>query len=138
MSQSIMDAMPKLLIVDDDNLILDCFHYAFPPDQVAVTTATSVAEAMSLFRQHSFDAVVTDIRLTDSSGLQLLQELQSLDGRIPVILMTGHGTAKTAIDAMRNGAIEYLLKPLDLDVLQAVINRAFEASRMARTCQSLR
>jgi DNA-binding NtrC family response regulator len=133
MSQSMTVTLPKLLIVDDDELILECFRYAFPPEQLSLETATTVAGALSLFREHSFDAVVTDIRLTDSTGLQLLQELHAIDGRIPVILMTGHGTAKSAIDAMRHGAFEYLLKPLDLDVLQAVIDQALEASRMART-----
>lgn len=125
--------MPKLLVVDDDSLILDCFRFAFPPEQLTLETAGTVNEAMALFRQHSFDAVVTDIRLPDSSGLQLLQNLQELDVRVPVILMTGHGTANTAIEAMRRGAFEYLLKPLDVDVLQAVIDRALETSRMTRT-----
>ncbi len=125
--------MPKLLVVDDDTLILDCFRFAFPPEQLTLETASTVAEALSLFRLHSFDAVVTDIRLPDSSGLQLLQNLQGLDIRVPVILMTGHGTANTAIEAMRRGAFEYLLKPLDIDVLQAVIDRALETSRMTRT-----
>jgi two-component system nitrogen regulation response regulator GlnG len=77
--------------------------------------------------------VVTDIRLSGTSGLDLLRELQAIDSRVPVILMTGHGTASTAIDAMRRGAFEYLLKPLDLDLLEAVINRALETSRMSRT-----
>ncbi len=125
--------MPKLLVVDDDSLILDCFRFAFPTDQLTLETASTVAEALSLFRLHSFDAVVTDIRLPDASGLQLLQNLQGLDIRVPVILMTGHGTANTAIEAMRRGAFEYLLKPLDIDVLQAVIDRALETSRMTRT-----
>ena len=125
--------MPKLLVVDDDNLILDCFRYAFPPEQLSLETAGNVAQALALFRKHSFDAVVADIRLPDSSGLQLLQNLQELDVRVPVILMTGHGTANTAIEAMRCGAFEYLLKPLDVDVLQAVIDRALETSRMTRT-----
>ncbi|MBC8115177.1 MAG: sigma-54-dependent Fis family transcriptional regulator [Candidatus Saccharimonas sp.] len=125
--------MPKLLVVDDDHLILDCFRYAFPPEQISLETATNAAEALAVFRQQSFDAVVTDVRLPDSSGLQLLQDLQAVDGRVPVILMTGHGTANTAIEAMRRGAFEYLLKPLDLDVLQTVIDRALETSRMTRT-----
>ena len=125
--------MPKLLIVDDDTLILDCFRYAFPPEEFGLETATNAAEALSVFRQQSFDAVVADIRLPDSSGLQLLQDLQALDRRVPVILMTGHGTANTAIEAMRRGAFEYLLKPLDLDALQSVVDRALETSRMTRT-----
>lgn len=125
--------MPKLLVVDDDTLILDCFRYAFATDDVDLHTAKSASEAVTKFRQHNFDAVVTDVRLPTSSGLELLQELHALDGRVPVILMTGHGTANTAIEAMRRGAFEYLLKPLDLEVLLAVVERAFETSRMIRT-----
>ena len=125
--------MSKLLVVDDDTLILDCFRYAFPPEQLSLETATTAAEALSLFRQQTFDAVITDVRLPDSSGLQLLQDLHALDGKVPVILMTGHGTANTAIEAMRRGAFEYLLKPLDLDALQSVVDRALETSRMTRT-----
>ena len=125
--------MPKLLVVDDETLILDCFRYAFASDEMALHTASSAAEALALFSQHAFDAVVTDIRLPGSSGLELLRDLHALDCKVPVILMTGHGTANTAIEAMRQGAFEYLLKPLDLDVLQAVIDRALETSRMIRT-----
>ncbi len=125
--------MPKLLVVDDDGLILDCFRYAFPEEQYTIDTATSATDAMALFRQHSFDAVITDIRLPDASGLSLLQELHDLDRKVPVILMTGQGTANTAIEAMRKGAFEYLLKPLDLDLLQSAIDRALETSRMIRT-----
>jgi two-component system nitrogen regulation response regulator GlnG len=125
--------MPKLLVVDDDKMILDCFRYAFPPEQLDVETASTAAEAVSAFRQIPFDAVVLDIRLPDSSGLELLQALKAIDRRVPVILMTGYGTSSTAIEATRRGAFEYLLKPLDLDLLQAVIDRALETSRMMRT-----
>ncbi len=125
--------MPKLLVVDDDTLILDCFRYTFPAEQIEVETAKTAGEAVSLFRNRSFDVVVTDVRLPDCSGLKLLQDLQELDRKVPVILMTGHGTANTAIEAMRQGAFEYLLKPLDLDALQSVIDRALESSRMVRT-----
>lgn len=124
--------MPKLLVVDDDTLILDCFRYAFPED-VTIDTAATAAEAISLFKEQAFDAVVTDVRLAKSSGLELLRDLRALNSRVPIILMTGHGTANTAIEAMRQGAFEYLLKPLDVDVLQAVLERAFETSRMIRT-----
>ena len=125
--------MPKLLIVDDDTLILDCFRYAIPDEKITIETATSAAQALSVFQNDSYDVVVTDIRLPDSSGLQLLQDLHELDRKVPIILMTGHGTASTAIEAMRKGAFEYLLKPLDPDVLMSVLDRAWEASRMART-----
>jgi len=125
--------MPKLLVVDDDILILDCFRYTFPEDEIGVETASNGSDAIGLFREQSFDLVITDIRLPDLSGLKLLEELHRLDHKVPVILMTGHGTANTAIEAMRSGAFEYLLKPLDLDVLQSVVDRALETSRMTRT-----
>ncbi len=125
--------MPKLLVVDDDELILNCFRYAFPAGHLELVTARTATEAVAAFRSNLPDVVVTDIRLPDSSGLQLLQNLQSIDCRVPVILMTGQGTASTAIEAMRLGAFEYLLKPLDLDSLQLVIDRALETSRMMRT-----
>lgn len=124
--------MPKLLVIDDDALILDCFKYAFPSD-VTILTATSGDDGIALFKQHAFDAVVTDVRLGRTSGLDLLKDLHALNSRVPVILMTGHGSANTAIEAMRQGAFEYLLKPLDPDVLHAVMQRAFETSRMIRT-----
>lgn len=125
--------MPKLLVVDDDTLILDCIRYAIPDDRISIETTTTAAEALSLFRQNSHDVIVTDVRLPDSSGLKLLQDLHELDRKVPIILMTGHGTASTAIEAMRKGAFEYLLKPLDPDTLMSVLDRAWEASRMART-----
>lgn len=123
--------MPNLLVVDDDNLILDCFRYAFESD-VVLHSASNAAEALATFKKHQIDAVVTDIRLPSSSGLELLRELRGIDRRVPVIMMTGHGTANTAIEAMRQGAFEYLLKPLDLDALQSVLDRAFETSRLMR------
>jgi two-component system nitrogen regulation response regulator GlnG len=123
--------MPNLLVVDDDKLILDCFRYAFESD-VVVHSASNAAEALATFKKHQFDAVVTDIRLASTSGLELLRELRFLDKRVPVIMMTGHGTANTAIEAMRQGAFEYLLKPLDVDALQSVLDRAFETSRLMR------
>src|SRR2546428_202174 len=91
-----------------------CGQLSAGGEDVVLHTATTGAEGLSMFRQQTFDAVVTDVRLPSSSGLDLLQELQALDGRVPVILMTGHGTANTAIEAMRRGAFEYLLKPIDL------------------------
>lgn len=125
--------MPKLLVVDDDALILECFRIAFPDEEIDIVTASNASDAITLFRENSFDAVVTDVRLPGGSGLQLLEEFQRLDRKVPVVLMTGHGTANTAIEAMRNGAFEYLLKPLEVHVLQSAVDRALETSRMTRT-----
>lgn len=124
---------PALLVVDDDELILNCFRYAFPPDEFDLQTARTAGEALAQFQQKPCDVVISDVRLPDASGLEVLSKLHALDARVPVILMTGHGTSNIAIEAMRQGAFEYLLKPLDLDALQSVIDRALDAARLTRT-----
>ena len=125
--------MEKLLIIDDDREILQCFFYAFPEHQYEVHSAETASAALELFRQQAFDVVIADIRLPDCSGLELLEQLHQQDARVPVILMTGAGSSNTAIEAIRRGAYHYIVKPFDLDELQLVVSRALQASRMMRT-----
>lgn len=113
-------------------MTLDCFRLLFPKGKVIVLTATSAAEGLELFSEHRPDAVVLDVRLPDLSGLEAFKRLQATDARVPIILITGHGTAETAIEAMRLGAYEYVLKPLDPAPLRDLIARAFETSRLMR------
>jgi two-component system, NtrC family, nitrogen regulation response regulator GlnG len=124
--------MPHLLVIDDEPLILDCFRYAFTEPEVTLTTAMTAAEGIELFSQQRPDAVVLDVVLPDMTGLELCRRLRQEDARVPMILMTGHGTAARAIEAMRLGAYEYLVKPLDPDEIGALVSRAFEISRLMR------
>src|SRR4029079_6873563 len=78
------------------------------------------------------DVVVLDINLPDASGLEAFRRIREIDPRTPVIFITGHGTMATAIEAMRLGAYEYLVKPLELDQLTDLIDRAFAISRLMR------
>lgn len=125
--------MIKLLVIDDEQLILDCFRYGFTAPEYEVSVATSAAAGIEAFLDGSPDVVLLDIRLPDLSGLEAFEKLHRVDPKTPIILMTGHGTAATAIEAMRMGAFEYILKPLDVDALYAVIDSAAETSRMMRT-----
>ncbi len=79
------------------------------------------------------DVVLCDIRLPDISGMEAFEKLHRSDPRVPVILMTGRGTAQTAIEAMQRGAFEYILKPIDADSLIHLVEEAAETSRMTRT-----
>jgi two-component system nitrogen regulation response regulator GlnG len=124
--------MPTLLVIDDDRLVLECLGLAFAGDGVTVLPALTAAAGLAEFERVRPDAVLSDIRLPDLSGLDVLARLRAIDPKVPVVLMTGHGTAETAIEAMRQGAYEYLLKPLDPDVLTAVVQRAFEVGRLMR------
>ena len=125
--------MIKLLVVDDDQLILECFRYAFPHPKYELITATNAADGLALFHAKSPDVVLSDIRLPDLSGLELFQQFHKADVRIPVILMTGQGTAGTAIQAMQAGAFEYILKPFGPETLIPLVESAAETSRLMRT-----
>ncbi|MFZ5831848.1 MAG: response regulator, partial [Planctomycetota bacterium] len=124
--------MQKLLVVDDDPLTLECFRLLFPGDEVDVYTAMSASEGIQEFQSRDPDVVVLDVHLPDQSGLEAIRRFHQADARVPVILMTGYGKADTAIEAMRLGAHDYVVKPLETDSLRTVIRRAFEIGRLMR------
>ena len=122
--------MTKLLVVDDESLILESVQMAFP--EYEVLTCTCGERGRELFQQDQPDVVLCDIRLPDISGMELFQQLHATDSKTPIILMTGQGTAGTAIEAMQLGAYEYVLKPLDPDMLIPLVESALETSRLMR------
>jgi two-component system nitrogen regulation response regulator GlnG len=121
--------MPVLLVVDDDASILHAFRRAFREPAVTLLTAPTAAEGLELAARRRPDVIILDIHLPDQSGLEAFGRIRELDARIPVVFITGHGTTDTAIDAMKRGAYDYLLKPLELDQLRDLVGRAFEISR---------
>ncbi len=124
--------MPTLLVIDDEPSILHFFRRAFPRPETTLLTASTAAEGLERAAGGRPDVVILDINLPDASGLETFERLHQMDPRIPVIFITGHGTTATAIEAMRLGAYEYLLKPLELDQLSDLVERAFEISRLMR------
>ncbi len=124
--------MPTLLVIDDEPAILHFFRRAFHAPETTLVTASTAAEGLEKVIQERPDVVVLDIHLPDQSGLETFGRIHDVDARIPVIFITGHGTADTAIEAMRLGAYEYLLKPLELADLRKLIDRTFEISRLMR------
>lgn len=120
----------RLLVIDDEPLILEAIASAFPDD--CVICCQTAEAGIQDFIDESADVVLCDIRLPDLSGMEAFEKLHRIDARVPIVLMTGHGTSGTAIEAMQRGAFEYILKPLDPDVLIPLIENAAETSRMAR------
>jgi two-component system nitrogen regulation response regulator GlnG len=129
---SLEEAVPTLLVVDDEPSILHFFRRAFNTPEVTLVTASSAAEGLEQVRSSEPDVIVLDVDLAGQSGLQLFRRIKELDSRVPVIFITGHGTTATAIEAMQLGAYEYLLKPLELDQLLDLVDRAFEISRLMK------
>ncbi len=126
--------MQSLLVIDDEASILHAFQRAFrgEPD-LLVLTASSAGEGFELFKLHKPHVVVLDIYLPDRSGMETYQQIRAFDARTPVIFITGHGTTDTAIEAMKSGAFDYLLKPLELAPLRDAVQRALQISRLSHT-----
>jgi two-component system nitrogen regulation response regulator GlnG len=122
---------PRLLVIDDEPLILESIRMAFPDFQVE--TCTLGQSGVDAFLKRTPEVVLCDIRLPDYSGMEIFEKLHRVDPNVPIILMTGNGTASTAIEAMQRGAFEYVLKPLDPDTLIPLVEQAAETSRMTRT-----
>jgi two-component system response regulator AtoC len=125
-------AMATLLIVDDEPAIQHAFQRAFRGDEMVLRMAATAADAVAFVKKERPDVVVLDIHLPDATGLSTFHRIREIDARIPVILITGHGTTQLAIEAIKEGAYEYLLKPLELPELRALIDRAVQSSRLMR------
>lgn len=122
--------MPSLLVVDDEPSILLAFRRAYRDRELEVLTADTVVAGLALAQAHRPDVVILDVQLPDMTGLEALRQLRKIDSRCPVIFITGKSTTDTAIEAMKIGAFEYLLKPLELPQLRQIIDRALAISRM--------
>ena len=124
--------MSSLLIIDDEPNVCYSLERAIESPTLKITTAGTAREGMRCIRQNPPDAVILDVRLPDMSGLDAYALIRQIDARLPVIVITVHGTTETAIEAMKLGAFEYLLKPLDLDQFGNVVDRAIHLSRISR------
>jgi two-component system nitrogen regulation response regulator GlnG len=122
--------MPTLLLIDDEPSIQHAFRRAFRAPDFALVTASSAAEGLAALTRKTPDAVILDVHLGDASGLETFEQIRRRDARIPVILITGHGTTDLAIEAMKRGAYEYLLKPLELPQLRDLVAKACQSSRL--------
>ena len=122
--------MPTLLVVDDERNVLYSLKKSLHSEHCRVLTADTAHAGLELVRTARPDAVILDVRLPDMNGLDAYDEIRKFDPHLPVIIITAFATMETAIDAMRRGAFEYLLKPVDLQQLRDVIGRAFELSRL--------
>ncbi len=124
--------MQTVLVIDDEASILKAFERAFSSDKTRVLTANRAIAGEEIFAAAKPDVVVIDLSLPDKSGLECFQRLREMDPRVPVIFITGHGTVESAIEATKLGAYDYLFKPLELSEMRALLDKAFNLSRMVR------
>src|ERR1700730_1578414 len=121
--------MTRLLVVDDEPNVLYSIKKRFQSLKLEVVTAHTGRQGIDLTRDLRPDAVILDVRLTDMSGMEVFDRIREIDARLPVIIITAHAATDTAIEAMKRGAFEYLLKPVDFHQLREVVQRALQLSR---------
>ncbi len=115
-----------ILVVDDENLILKIISDILVKEGYKVKTSFNCNKALQLLKEDSFHVVLTDIRMPEKNGIDLLSEIKAFNPDIPVILMTGYASLVTAVEAVHHGAFDYLTKPLDYDKLKSIIKHAVD------------
>ncbi|MFO1428524.1 MAG: sigma-54 dependent transcriptional regulator [Candidatus Competibacteraceae bacterium] len=134
-----MSSGPHILVVDDEPDICDQVKEILEDESYEVTTAATAAQAREARRARRPDLILLDIWMPDMDGISLLKEWSEGDHLpCPVIIMSGHGTVETAVEATRLGAYDFLEKPMSLNKLLLTVKRALEADQLARENQGLR
>ena len=129
---------PNILVVDDEEDIRSSLKMILEYEGMNMTPAASAAAALELVQVRQFDAVLLDIKMPRMDGLELLGELRKLQHTMPVVMISGHGTVATAVEATRLGAFDFMEKPLERDRVLLVLRNALEQHRLREENQDLR
>lgn len=128
---------PKILFVEDDASLRLTQSLYLEQEGFAVVAASNRFEARRALREEAFDAVVTDLRLGDASGLDVLADVRELRPDAETVVMTGYGSVESAVEAMKRGAYDYLTKPVDPEALVRTLRKALERQRLRRQVDHL-
>ncbi len=121
---------PHLLIVDDELHVRESLSHWFIEDGYEVSTASGGKEALALLGRQHFDVVITDIRMPGMDGLELQKRIHEVDPEVAIILVTAYASVSTAVQALKEGAYDYLVKPFDPEELSRVVEKACEKVRL--------
>ena len=127
----------KLLIVDDEKNIREGLQKALTLDGYDVMLASDGREALDRIDEGDIDLVITDLKMPRLSGEELMKDALENYPYLPIIILTGHGTIENAVEAMRNGAYDFITKPLNIDKLSLIVKRALENSSLKRQNREL-
>ncbi len=130
--------MPTVLIVEDEPKMLRLLELNLSDEGYTTRSAASAEAALSLLRQESVDLVLTDLRLPGMDGLEFLQAAKRVSAALPVVVMTAYGTVETAVEAMKAGASDYVLKPFSLEEVKLIIRKELDVHHLREENRSLR
>lgn len=120
------------MIVDDEDSIREMLSIALKKKGYETASAENGEEALKLYKQDTYDAIVTDIRMPKLDGLELLKEIKGIDPSANVIMMTAYGSMESAVEALRGGAADYITKPLSLEEVTHRLEKIIESDRLKR------
>jgi len=130
--------MRDVLLVDDDNLVLETISEILKRKSLSFESAQSAEEALSLLHEDTFRIVLTDVKMPGQDGYSLLRNIKSLLPDTEVVLLTGFGSVEGAVNALKEGAYDYILKPFERGALEGVLARALEKTRLVGETRELR
>jgi DNA-binding NtrC family response regulator len=128
----------RVLVVDDDAQVLSVLEQALDRRGYAVSVAADAESALELLKRTRYDLVLMDVRLPGMNGLEAVEELQKIDRRTPVIVMTALTSRDIAVDAVSRGAYDYCRKPFRVDDIEIVMQRALARRRLVADLEALR
>ena len=121
-----MDEKRRILVVDDEESHRIMLRAVLSADGYAVAEASDGTEAVRAVGKEAFDLILMDIRMTNMDGIEALTEIRKISPLVPVLIMTAYASVKTAVEALKAGAFDYLTKPLDIEELKILIEKALE------------
>src|SRR5215469_7190674 len=130
--------MPAILIVEDESKMRRLLELNLGDDGFTTLSAGDAETGLKLLRENSVDLVVTDLKLPGMDGLEFLQTLKRQSTSLPVIVMTAFGSVETAVEAMKAGASDYVLKPFSLTEMRMVIHKELDVRKLREENRSLR
>ncbi|MBI2471423.1 MAG: response regulator [Planctomycetes bacterium] len=119
----------RILVVDDEQIIRDMLFDTLSQAGYTVKTAKDGNDAIAQIERESFDIVITDIKMPDISGMELLIRLQKENPNLCILLMTAYGNIKSAINAIKLGAYDYICKPFELSEMKNIVDKAAKRQR---------
>ncbi len=128
----------SILLIDDDDSLRRVMEFSLTEAGHKVTAAAGGEEGLRLFEKNSFDAVITDITMPGLNGMEVLARVRARDAGLPVIMITAYGTIESAVQAMKEGAFDYITKPFNRDELRLTLEKALRLRRLEKENVELR
>ncbi len=130
--------MPKILVIDDESSIRNTLKEILEYEKYEVAVAEDGIEALELLRPGAFNVILCDVKMPKMDGIELLEKIRAVDPDVAVVMISGHGTIDTAVEAIKKGAFDFISKPLDLNRILITIRNAMDKTQLTAETRVLK